>query len=280
VSTPRLLGHYQLLSTHVAIYIDDDEVRDAAGQVLAQFTTSSTGGRSVLVEREGSGYRGTIDGKPFFRATDARACVTFLVWRLNELVAETRTDRLIVHASAAGIDGQALLFPGHSGAGKSTLVAALVRAGCSYISDELAVIPIGTSLVEPYPRAITLEQGTWAAFPELEDRVVRAVDQWFVPPDRLREGCVSPAPLPIAGIIFPQATPGAPTSVRSLDRGKALVRVARQGVNLAAHGPPGFHTLARIVRDARICSEMTAGAVEAAADAVLEAAAGLHHRGR
>jgi len=279
VSTPLLLGRYRLLSTHVAIHLDDPEVREAVGAVIEQFKVGGEGGRRVVVVPHEGGYRGTLDGRPFFRANDARACVTYLIWRLNELVTETPIDQLIVHASVAGIDGQAMLFPGHSGAGKSTLVAGLVRAGCSYLSDELAAIPLGTKIVEPYPRSITLEQGSWEAFAELETRAIRAIDQWFIPPDRLRVGCVAPGPLPITGIVFPQASPGAETAIRVVDRAEALTRISRQAVNLVAHGAQGFHTLAGIVRDARICLEMTSGAVEPAVDAVLEAAAQDRHRG-
>jgi hypothetical protein len=281
LTVPRLLGSYRLLSTHVAIHVDDPEVRAGLALLLEQFSVEEPGGRVVVVVAEEEGFRGTIDdGRPFMRAKDAQACVTHLVFRLNELVAETPTDRLVVHASVAGFDAGAILFPGNSGAGKSTLVAGLVRSGCSYVTDELAVLPLGTSTVEPYPRSITLEQGAWSGFPELEGRAFRGVDQWFVPPDRLRAGCVAPQPLPVVGVVFPQATPGADTSLRPLGRAAALMRLSRQAVNLAAQGGEGFHTLAGIVREAQICAELTAGTVSAAVEAVRRAASQETHRGR
>jgi len=280
LTIPRLLGRYQLLAARVAIHVDDPDVREGLSLLLHQFAVDGEGGRVVLVVRDGDGFRATIDdGRPFMRANDARACVTHLVFRLNELVAETPTDRVVVHASVAGFGGAAVLFPGRSGAGKSTLVAGLVRSGCSYVTDELAVIPVGTTTVEPYPRSITLEQGAWGAFPELEGRAFQGVDQWFVPPERLRPGCVADGPLPIAGVVFPQAAPGRDTVIRELDRAEALMRVLRQAVNLAAHGGEGFHTLAAIVREARICAEMTSGVIADGVDAVLDAAATLPHRG-
>ena len=273
MTTPRLLGRYQLLSTHVAIHVDDQHVREGLDLLLRQFAVDHEGGRVVLVEPDGRGFRGSIDdGRPFMQADDAQACVTHLVFRLNELVAETPTDRLVVHASVAGFGDGALLFPGRSGAGKSTLVAGLVRSGCSYLTDELAVIPLGTTDVEPYPRSITLEEGAWPAFPELEGRAFRGVDQWFVPPERLRPACVAAAPLPIVGVVFPQAQPGGDTTIRPLERAEGLMRLSRQAVNLTAHGGDGFQTLAEIVRGARICSELTSGTVEDAVAAVLAVA--------
>src|ERR1051326_5441095 len=57
----------------------------------------------------------------------------------NELalfIAEFARKRLFVHAGVVGWQGRALLLPGRTMAGKSSLVAALVRAGASYYSDE------------------------------------------------------------------------------------------------------------------------------------------------
>lgn len=280
MTTPALLGRYRLLSADVAIHVDDPEVREGLHAVLQQFEVRGEGGQRIEVVPDRGGFRGTLDGRPFISAADQRACLTYLIFRLNELVAETPIDRLIVHAAVAGTDGFALLFPGRSGAGKSTLVAGLVRAGWTYLTDELATIPLGTTTVEPYPRSITLEQGSWGAFPELESAAVRAIDQWYVPPERLRPGCVETDPLPIAGIVFPQASPGTPTEIRAVDPARALLRLSREAVNLAAHGAAGFQTLASIVRDAQICSEITAGTVRGAVDAVTAAASGHADRGR
>jgi hypothetical protein len=67
---------------------------------------------------------------------------------------------LFVHAGVVGWRGRAIVLPGRSQAGKSTLVAALIRAGATYYSDEYAVVdPRGWVL--PYARPLSLrrEQG-------------------------------------------------------------------------------------------------------------------------
>src|SRR5262249_10896677 len=58
---------------------------------------------------------------------------------LRLFVAELARNRIFVHAGVVGWKGKAIVIPGPSYSGKSTIVAALVRAGASYYSDEYAV---------------------------------------------------------------------------------------------------------------------------------------------
>src|SRR5918994_2119193 len=66
-------------------------------------------------------------------------------------VAEFAPRRVFVHAGVVGWRGRAILLPGASHAGKSTLVAALLRAGATYYSDEYAVLDL-SGRVHPYAR--------------------------------------------------------------------------------------------------------------------------------
>lgn len=74
-------------------------------------------------------------------------------------VAELAPRRVFVHAGVVGWRGRAILLPGRSMAGKSTLVAALLRAGATYYSDEYAVLD-GRGRVHPYARPLTLRTET------------------------------------------------------------------------------------------------------------------------
>lgn len=65
--------------------------------------------------------------------------------------------RVFVHAGVVGWKGRALIFPGRSCSGKSTLIAALLRAGTIYYSDEYAVFD-AEGRVHPYPRALSLRR--------------------------------------------------------------------------------------------------------------------------
>lgn len=63
-------------------------------------------------------------------------------------------SRPAFHAGAVGIGDHALAVMGNKGSGKSTMVAALARAGCSVLADDLIVLAGGE--VQPGPRAIDL----------------------------------------------------------------------------------------------------------------------------
>jgi hypothetical protein len=47
---------------------------------------------------------------------------------------------LVLHAASVAVDGRAWVFCGRSGIGKSTLAAALCRAGCLFVNDDVCAI--------------------------------------------------------------------------------------------------------------------------------------------
>lgn len=62
---------------------------------------------------------------------------------------------LFVHAGVVGWRERAIVIPGRTLTGKTTLVAAFVKAGATYYSDEYAVFD-EQGLVHPYPKPLTL----------------------------------------------------------------------------------------------------------------------------
>lgn len=84
-------------------------------------------------------------------------------------VAELATTRVFVHAGVVAIKGKAVLLPGVSMAGKTTLIAALVRAGATYYSDEYALLD-RHGRVHPFLRPLSLR------LPDGSRQVQRAED--------------------------------------------------------------------------------------------------------
>jgi hypothetical protein len=74
---------------------------------------------------------------------------------LRLTVAVRSPDRIFVHAGVVGWRGRALLIPGRSFSGKTTLVAALIRAGATYLSDEYAVLD-DRGRVHPFPKPLSI----------------------------------------------------------------------------------------------------------------------------
>jgi len=88
---------------------------------------------------------------PWQQSNDLTESLRHLESDLDLFVAVQTPRRLFVHAGVVGWLGRAIVIPGISHSGKTTLVAALLRAGASYYSDDHAVFdPRG--LIRPYPK--------------------------------------------------------------------------------------------------------------------------------
>ena len=119
---------------------------------------------------------------------------------LQMFVAEWARRRVFVHAGVVGWRGQAIVIPGMSFSGKSTLVAALVRAGATYYSDEYAVFD-ARGRVHPFPTPLTL----------VDDHSVRAKK---CPVDI--PGCrIGTKPLPVGLVVVHEAV--APIAYGGID---------------------------------------------------------------
>lgn len=128
------------------------------GQVLWPASSLKTSAASEFaLLRSGAGFRLTGDGTPKKDAAELEEVLEALSREVMVHVAEYAPDRAFVHAGVVVWRGRALILPGKTFAGKSTLVAALVRAGAIYYSDEYAVID-AAGRVHPYARELQMRE--------------------------------------------------------------------------------------------------------------------------
>jgi hypothetical protein len=113
---------------------------------------------------------------------------------LRAEVALKARDRIFIHAGVVARGGRAVVLPGPSLSGKTTLVAALVRNGAAYFSDEFAVLD-AEGRVHPYPKPLSLRR----------DRTTIA--QTEVPVEELG-GFAADAPAEVALIATVRYVPG------------------------------------------------------------------------
>jgi hypothetical protein len=71
------------------------------------------------------------------------------------LVALEAPEFVFVHAGAVAHRGRGIVIPGQSFSGKTSLVAALVRAGAEYCSDEYAVLD-AQGLLHPFSKPLSV----------------------------------------------------------------------------------------------------------------------------
>jgi hypothetical protein len=147
------------------------------------------------------------------RTADLDEACAILEGDIRLFLAEHARARIFIHAGVVGWHGRALLVPGRSYSGKSTLVAALLRAGATYYSDEYAVID-SQGLVHPYARDLKLRDG-----PQTQSH----------PPEQFG-GRSATGPLRVGLIVLTRYQPGVRWRSRPLSHGQALLEVLNHTV--------------------------------------------------
>lgn len=145
--------------------------------------------------------------------------------------------------------------------GKSTLVAALIRAGATYYSDEYAILDVW-GRVHPYPKELSIRNAGGST-------ATRAS------PEQLG-GVTGTDPLPVGLVAVTKWDPTAHWSSRSLSPGQAVLALLDN--TLAARSRPNFALpiLGRAVARATAIA-VTRGEAEDAASALLNAKAFTCH---
>lgn len=218
-----------------------------------------------------------LDDKMVLRKARPGNAFSHLVWHfMSQAVAGVR-HVLVVHAGVVvAPDGNAVLLPAPSGGGKTTLTAGLVRAGFSYLSDEMAAVDPESREVLPVPRSLFLKPGTFEALgiaePVVSPAARRFIDgAWPVTPDDLRPGSLG-SRAPIGTVVAPVYRPGAETLIEPVTRAAGLTDLAGQAFNFDSFGgADGVRLLGEVVRPAR-CYRLVVGRLDDAVAAVVEAA--------
>jgi hypothetical protein len=156
---------------------------------------------------------------------------------LDLAIAEHARARVFVHAGAVGWRGSALLVAGRTHTGKSTLVAALVRAGAAYYSDEYAVLD-ARGRVHPYLRPLAL-RGTNG---EMPCRLMA---------DEL-SGPVATRPLPVGLVLDTTYRKGAGWRPRRLSPGQGLLSLLNNTVPAQRRPKAVLRTLRTVVEHAPV----------------------------
>lgn len=169
-------------------------------------------------------------------------------------VGEYTRHRVFVHAGVVGWKGKAIVIPGRSYSGKSTLVAALVRAGATYYSDEYAVFD-AKGLVHPFAKP-------------LEIRAEGEYTQARITVGELG-GKSGKKPLPVGLVLMTGYKRGARWRPRKLSPGKGMLELLFNTVSARRSPEKALSTLRQVTRKAEVLKGVR-GDTSAIVDALLK----------
>ena len=193
-----------------------------------------------------------LDDEVISQSPDAALLYATLLWHVNRGVERASRGHVLLHAAAAERDGAAVLLVAPSGKGKSTLVAGLVRAGLRYLTDEAVALRPCDGGITPYPKSLSIEQGSWDVLADLRQHVPvsstsLSPEQWQVPVDALRPDAVS-AGARTTLVVLPRYEAGAASTLTPLRRSDVLVQLMDQRFAPDRDRPRDFAVLADVVR--------------------------------
>ncbi len=182
---------------------------------------------------------------------------------LRLFVAELCPNRVFVHAGAVGWKGKAIVIPGRSYSGKSTLVAALVRAGATYYSDEYAVFD-SRGLLHPFLKP-------------LEIRAEGEFTQSRITVNELG-GKSGTKPLPVGLVLMTSYKKGATWRPRKLSPGKGVLEMLFNTVSARRSPEKALSTLQHVTGQAEVLKGIR-GDTAAIVDALLTRMERIAERG-
>jgi len=152
---------------------------------------------------------------------------------LQLFVAETAPRRVFIHAGVVGLHGKAVVIPGRSFSGKSSLVAALVKAGAIYYSDEYAVID-KKGLVHHYARPLSIR----------ENGHLRKAKRYQVEDLGGRSGV---KPLPVGMVVVSKYKSGSRWRPRGLSEGEGALELMSNTVSARRRPAAMLAAIRRVV---------------------------------
>jgi hypothetical protein len=195
-------------------------------------------GRFALVKDTDDGLLQVVcDDNSIGGGVDLRLALGILDAELRMYIALHAPNHVFVHAGVVGVEDHLIVLPGRSFAGKTTLVAALVKAGAEYWSDEYAVLD-ADGLVHPYPKPLSVRINAARATEEqsIESLGGRAGDR----------------ALSIALIAFTNYRPGVAWAPRLCTAGEGAVKLLEHSVAARSRPEQVLATIRRAVADAVI----------------------------
>lgn len=265
-------AHYRAIDFRFTVETDIPGAFATVDRLLAPFRDAGSDGprrtyRLGTSRSEPGRFELLLDGVSIQRPPSPGSMLDWMILDMTTEAVTLAADLVCVHASAAALDGRAIVLPAPADHGKSTTVAGLVRAGWDLLTDEAALFDPRDDLLHPFPRPMMLSDTSMAALPGLADSLPASYEAFrrldhHLTADDLRPGALG-SPTRVAFVVFPAYAPGRTTELVPLARSEALMEMLRGTFNLQRVGGSGVETLGRVVRAAD-CYRLHIGALDPA----------------
>lgn len=272
-------GTYRALDHVFAV-----EVRDIPGTaahldgLLAPLAHDGRPRTTYVVEydagaSDGRAYTVHVDADSIDRTLGLSHALALVFWHVNQEAVRRSTQRyVLVHAAAAERDGVAVVLPAPMESGKTTTVAGLLLTGYRYYTDEAVALRRDDGWIEPFPKPLSIDEGSWETLRRLEPREAQQVlHQWLVPVTRIPGSGVA-APLPPRLIVAPSYRAGSKTELTAVSRTTMLAELMASTFHVAPSAGRQLEVLRRAVAGSD-CFHLKVGSLDAAVrliDALVE----------
>ncbi|QNN52162.1 hypothetical protein [Nocardioides mesophilus] len=227
----------------------------------------------LLGSPQGPPYALYFDDRRVRVASDPRTLVRFLAWHVNQrMIDSTSSTHVVFHAAAAVRAGLTLLLPGDQERGKTTTVAGLLREGYDYVTDEATAVHPATLHVELFPKALSLDPGSWGLFrdcglPSPPPGSTTPNDQCQVPARQLGANVARGPARPPRLIVFPHFLAGSRTESIRLSAAEAVRDLALCSFHFEEHPARNLRVAADLVRGADVV-RLRIGDLDGAVEAI------------
>lgn len=109
----------------------------------------------LITRKENGDYQLFKNEKNVANSPTEAEFLGFVESEIRLTIAEFAVSKVFLHAGVVAWKGKAIIIPGRSFSGKTTLVAALIKKGAMYYSDEYAVLDENGN-VHPFPKMLSL----------------------------------------------------------------------------------------------------------------------------
>jgi hypothetical protein len=209
---------------------------------------------TFALRRDGaSAYELGRDGDTLVGGLPLEVALEALEREIRFLVALKAPAHIFVHAGVVGHGGAAILIPGSSHAGKTSLVAALVRAGADYYSDEFGPLD-AAGLVHPFAKPLSIRNEQYVQI----DHHVAALG-----------GVAGDEPLPVGAVVMTTYEAGARWRPRRLSSGEAVLALLSHTVPAQSRPTEALRTISRSLGRATTVIESARGEADRVAPLLL-----------